>query len=224
MCSAVYVCASVYVSASVYTCTYRWCICASTVYHCMCLFKCVYHFLHLLAITQTLQSCVVMLCLSARRQNIHSLVDCVCVSGHVCLIHVCVHCVCYVVPYVWSILVIPNQLVRLPDCHPSSSLMSWGLLEPLALATSHTLVYISSCLHARSSHVAMDIPMVLIVFTELFFTKRLLGANPSCHCCQWIATNLSHFMTHAHISHQLHTRQTAPYTHSLRPAQWITSN
>lgn len=46
----------------------------------------------------------------------------------------------------------------MPDGHPSFSLMSWGLLKSLALATNqqpHCTVYISSCLHASNSHVAI---------------------------------------------------------------------
>lgn len=136
---------------------------------------------------------------------------------------------CYVLPYVWSILVIPNQTVRLPDDHSSSSLMSQGLLEPLAVASSH-IVLLCTSHQVFMPAVAMwpylsPWPSPYCVPVPLTVTKRLLGANPSCHSHQWIiATNLSPFMTHAHIRYQLHTQQTAPYTHSLPPAQWITSN
>lgn len=48
----------------------------------------------------------------------------------------------------------------------------------------------------------------------LSVTKWLVGANPSCHCWQWIIdTSLSPFMTRAHINYQLQTQQTALYTH-----------
>lgn len=99
--------------------------------HSLCLWTRVYR-LPPLASSQTLQPCVVMLCLSACRQNIHSLLDYVCATGHVCLMHVCVD------PYVWSILVIPIQLIRLLDGHPS--IFQPYVMRPLGAIGTNALI------------------------------------------------------------------------------------
>ena len=49
----------------------------------------------------------------------------------------------------------------------------------------------------------------------LSVSKWLLGTKTSCHNRLWIiATNLSLFMTHAHINNQLLTQQTTLYSHT----------
>lgn len=141
MCSAVCVCRRVYL------CTHTRTVCVSVCLHyCMCLLNCAYCRIFFI-LWQFLR-----LSKHANLLTDH--------TQHVCLIHVCVHCMCYVISYVWSILVICHEIVWLPDGHPSSGRMSLGLLEPLAQATSHTVVYVLSCLHARSSHVAAYMSMV----------------------------------------------------------------
>lgn len=129
MCIAVCVCRRVYLCAHTRT------VCVSVCLHyCMCLLKCA--------------CCSIFFILwqfLSRHANLptdH--------TQHVCLIHVCVHCMCYVISYVRSILVICHEIVWLPDGHPSSSRMSLGLLEPLALATLCCTSY-----HAFMPEVAM---------------------------------------------------------------------
>lgn len=168
--------------------------------------------------------CVVMVCLSLRRENIHSLTIYVCVTPHVCLIHVCVHGMCYVLPYVWSILVIPYQPVQCPTaihlpaiCHEAS----WSPWHQ-PLTSSHIVLWHTSH-HVFMPAVAMwpypsPWPRPHCVPEALSVTKRLLGANPSCHSRQWIiATRLSPFMSYRLPA--IHGRPPFTHTHSLPSAQ-----
>lgn len=55
---------------------------------------------------------------------------------------------------------------------------------------------------------------VSIVLTVLFGSRLLRGANPSCHRHRWIATKLSHYMRHAHVSrHKQPTTTCTPPAH-----------
>lgn len=103
------------------------------------------------------QPCGVVVCLSSHGENIrpHHL----CLGNCACLPDTCL----YVLYVLWIAIRVVHTGYSLPahampDGHPSFSLMSWGLLKSLALATNqqpHCTVYISSCLHASNSHVAI---------------------------------------------------------------------
>lgn len=54
---------------------------------------------------------------------------------------VCARSMCYVIPYVWSILLLCNQLARLPESRHLPALCHEAFL---ALASSHTVVSVSS--------------------------------------------------------------------------------
>lgn len=148
MCHAVYLCAGIYVSAPAYT--------AHVSIRLKHINPCVY--LNVRSIISLSSANLVTCCygLSVGTQTEHTQLH---------LQRLC-NCSCLYAPYVLcsAICVVHtgySHQARLPDGHPSSSLMSWGFLEPLAVASGCIvlLVYISSCLHASSNHVAVSVPM-----------------------------------------------------------------
>lgn len=95
--------------------------------------------------------------------------------------------------------------------------------------TSHNLIatmynglhLIRPCASSRRGHLCPHGPVPIVFQRVSLLPKRLQGANPSCHCSQWMSTNLSPFMTRVQTHNQLHPRQTAPYTHTRTAGQQL---
>lgn len=172
----------------------------------------------------SLESHVVMVCQSACREHTHPYPLCLCNCSCLCGLYVLRIAICVVHTGLsqptrmaaWRLSIFQPYVTRPLGAFGSSQ---WPRCT--VVCTSHQVFMptIDMWLYLSPWPRPYCVPVTLSV------TKRLLGTNPSCHNHQWIiATSLSPFMTHAHICYQLHRQQTGPYTHSLPPAQWITSN